>query len=635
MSTQNKSFHRTPTAGLRRRLPVGAEVFDAGVHLRVWAPDRHCVEVVFDSQESDAVALEREGDGYFSAFVDGARAGQRYRFRLDNHREALFPDPASRYQPEGPFGPSQIIDPGAFAWADREWRGVSLAGQVIYEMHIGTFTPAGTWRAAAEQLAELASAGITLLQMMPVADFPGRCGWGYDGVNFFAPTRLYGTPDDLRAFVNQAHAVGLGVILDVVYNHIGLAGNFLGEFSPHYASRRHPNDWGQAINFDGRHCEAVREFFIANACYWIDEFHFDGLRFDATQAVIDESPEHILAAISRATRRAASPRSIVLTGENEPQNVRMLQPVELGGFGLDALYSDDFHHSALVRLNGRRDGYYHDYFGAPEEFIALAKWGFLYQGQYYSWQQAPRGTPTFGVPGAAFVNCVENHDQLANSADGRRSWQMTSPGRHRAMTAYLLLAPGTPMLFQGQEFSASSPFLYFADPPAEMVAGVIAGRKKFLGQFRSLALPEVQERLPDPTDLDTFARCKLDFDERSQHAQTNVLHRDLLRLRREDVVFRLQDAAALQGVRLGGEAFVLRYFGGEWGDRLLIVNFGPELRMESMPEPLLAAPANTRWRLIWSSEALAYGGVGVPPFEADQAWIITGESALVLASTVD
>jgi len=281
MSTLNKSFHANLPADRRRRLPVGAEVFDAGAHFRVWAPDRRSVEIVFDSQDSDAVALEREDGGYFSAFVKGAEAGQRYRFRLDNRREALFPDPASRYQPEGPFGPSQIVDPRAFAWADSEWRGVSLSGQVIYEMHVGTFTPEGAWRAAAEQLPELASAGVTLIQMMPVADFPGRCGWGYDGVNFFAPTRLYGTPDDLQAFVNQAHAVGLGVILDVVYNHIGLAGNFLGEFSPHYASRRHPNDWGQAINFDGPHCEAVREFFIANACYWIEEFHFDGLRFDA------------------------------------------------------------------------------------------------------------------------------------------------------------------------------------------------------------------------------------------------------------------------------------------------------------------------------------------------------------------
>ena len=628
-------MHAASAAGIRRRLPVGAEVFETGVHFRLWAPHRRRVEVVFDSEDHHVTELDREPDGYFSALAEGARAGQRYRFRLDGEQGRLFPDPASRFQPDGPFGPSQIVDPRAFEWSDRDWPGVTLPGQAIYELHAGTFTREGTWRAAREELAELASAGVTLVQMMPVADFAGRCGWGYDGVNFFAPSRLYGAPDDLRAFVDEAHAVGLGVILDVVYNHIGAAGNFLGEFSPDYFSRRHANEWGQPINFDGPRSAPVREFFLANVRYWIEEFHLDGLRFDATQAVIDDSADHILAAMQREARRAAGARSIVLTGENEPQKAQLLAPADRGGFGFDALYSDDFHHSALVRLHGRRDAYYHDYFGAPEEFIALAKWGFLYQGQYYSWQKAPRGTPTYGLPAAAFVNCTENHDQLANSADGRRCWQMTSPGRHRAMTAYLLLAPGTPLLFQGQEFSASSPFLYFADPPAELVGGVIEGRKQFLRQFRTLALSEVQERLPDPTDVATFDRCKLDFSERASHAQSYALHRDLLRLRRDDAVFRRQDAGQLQGVRLGGESFVLRYFGAELGDRLLIVNFGPELQMESMPEPLLAAPANAHWRLIWSSESLTYGGVGAPPLQAEQAWIVTGESALVLASIVD
>ena len=579
--------------------------------------------------------LDREHDGYFSALAKDGKAGQRYRFRLDGDNRRLFPDPASRFQPEGPYGPSQIVDPHSFEWTDLDWPGAALPGQTIYEMHVGTFTREGTWRAARKELEELAEAGITLVQMMPVADFPGRWGWGYDGVNFFAPSRLYGSPDDLRAFVNEAHAAGVGVILDVVYNHIGAAGNFLGEFSANYASRRHANEWGQPINFDGPDSSPVREFFLANVRYWIEEFHFDGLRFDATQAVADDSPDHILAAMQREARRAAGSRSIVLTGENEPQKVQLLAPQDRGGYGIDALYSDDFHHSSLVRLNGRRDAYYHDYFGAPEEFIALAKWGFLYQGQYYSWQKAPRGTPTYGQPGAAFINCIENHDQLANSIDGRRCWQMTSPGRHRAMTAYLLLAPGTPMLFQGQEFSSSSPFFYFADPPAELVEGVIEGRKQFLRQFRSLALPEVQEQLPDPTDVGAFERCKLDFSERDSHLHSYALHRDLLRLRRDDAVFRRQDASQLQGVRLGGESFVLRYFGAELGDRLLIVNFGPELHMESMPEPLLAAPANARWRLNWSSEALAYGGIGVPLVQVEQAWVITGESALVLASTVD
>ncbi len=622
----------------RRRYPCGAEVQDAGIHFRVWAPARKRVEVVFEPPTSSALGpreLIREDQGYFAGVVEQARPGMRYRFRLDGRQELLFPDPASRFQPDGPFGPSQIIDPGGFSWTDDDWPGISLPMQVLYEMHIGTFTAEGSWNAALEQLPELAAAGITAVQMMPVADFPGRDGWGYDGVNFYAPTRLYGEPDDLRAFVNAAHAAGIGVLLDVVYNHIGLAGNFLGEFSADFASARHKNDWGQPINFDGRNSAAVREFFVANVRYWIDEFHFDGLRFDATQAILDDSSEHVLRVMQREARRAAGRRTIVLTGENEPQQVRYLQPDQAGGFALDALYSDDFHHSALVRLNGRRDGYYQDYFGVPEEFIALARWGFLYQGQYYSWQKAPRGTPTQELPGAAFVNCLENHDQLANSADGRRSWQMTSPGRHRAMTAYFLLAPGTPMIFQGQEFSSSAPFLYFADPPSEHVAGVVNGRKEFLGQFRTLALPEMQERLPDPTDPDTFARCKLDFAERSVHESSYALHRDLLRLRREDAVFSQQAAERLHGVRLGGEAFVLRHFGGERGDRLVVINFGPELRLESMPEPLLAPPLGARWRLIWSSEAVAYGGVGALPFRPEENWVIPGEAAIVIGSSVE
>jgi len=621
----------------RRKFPAGAEACGDGVHFRVWAPLRRQIEVVFESNgqgQANCVELESERQGYFSVLAREAEPGMRYRFRLDGQQQ-LYPDPASRFQPEGPFGPSQVVDPNAFAWTDANWPGVSLPGQVIYELHVGTFTSEGTWDAARRQLPELASMGITLVQMMPVADFPGRYGWGYDGVNFYAPTRLYGTPDDLRAFVNEAHQAGLGVLLDVIYNHIGLAGNFLDQFSPWYASSRHRNEWGQPINFDDANSGPVRDFFVANACYWIEEFHFDGLRFDATQAVLDDSPKHILLEMQRAARRAAGARSIVLTGENEPQNVRLLRSDDHGGFGFDALYSDDFHHSALVRLTGRRDGYYQDYFAAPEEFIALAKWGFLYQGQYYAWQKAPRGTPTFGLPGEAFVNCVENHDQLANSADGRRSWQMTSPGRHRAMTAYLALAPGTPMLFQGQEFSASSPFLYFADPPPELIRGVIDGRKQFLQQFRSMALPEVQERLPDPTDQETFARCKLDFAERELHATSYALHRDLLRLRRDDLVFRRQSSEQLHGVRLGGEAFALRYFGAESGDRMMIINFGPELHLESMPEPLLAPPSNASWRLLWSSEAIAYGGYGPPPFEPDKAWLVPGEAAMVLASMVN
>lgn len=622
--------------GLARRLPVGAEPLPSGgVQFRVWCPERQQVGVVFETvgRELPTIELRREVGGYFSGVAREARAGDLYRFRLDGQSQLVFADPASRFQPEGPFGPSQVIDPATFVWTDDGWRGVELAGQVIYEMHIGTFTPAGTWRAARDQLGELADVGVTLIEMMPVADFPGQFGWGYDGVNHFAPTRLYGTPDDLRQFIDAAHGEGLGVILDVVYNHLGSVGNLLPQFSRYYSSDRHKSEWGEAVNFDGPNAAPVREFVLANVRYWIEEFHFDGLRLDATQAFYDDSPEHILGEIGRTARAAAGQRGVVMLGENEPQQVRMVRKAGDGGHGLDALWNDDFHHSAVVRLTGRRDAYYSDYFGTPEEFLAVAKWGFLYQGQIYPWQRGTRGTPTYGLTAATFVNFIENHDQLANSARGERLWRQTSPGRLRAATAYLLLGPGTPMVFQGQEFSASSPFLYFADCGPELAADVAAGRAKFLAQFRPLATPEMQSLLVDPCDRETFERSKLDFGDRQRHAASYALHRDLIRLRRQDPVFRRQAADRLDGARLSDDAFVLRFFGAGDGDRLLVVNFGCELRINSAPQPLLAPVEGGAWRVVWSSESPQYGGNGTAPLDTDAGWWIPGEAGVVLTSS--
>jgi len=491
--------HNAPATGghpSECKLPVGAEITPDGVHFRVWAPNSRKVSVQLISAEgAKSIALESESDGYFSGIVAGARANMLYKFQLDS---GAFPDPVSRFQPEGPHGPSRIIDRGAFRWTDTEWHGVTREGQVIYEMHIGTFTKEGTWRAAMEQLLELARLGITLLEIMPIADFPGRFGWGYDGVDLFAPTRLYGGPDDFRAFVDQAHALGLGVILDVVYNHIGPDGNFLKQFSPDYFTDRYQNEWGEALNFDGTQSRPVREFFIANAGYWIDEYHLDGLRLDATQQIFDSSEEHILAAIARRVREAAKDRSTYLVAENETQQSGLVRPVEQGGYGLDALWNDDFHHSARVALTGRNEAYYSDHLGHPQEFISAMKRGFLFQGQWYAWQNKRRGTPTTGLHPANFVNCIQNHDQVANSLRGIRLHQLTSPGSFRAMTALLLLGPGTPMLFQGQEFAASTPFLYFADHNPELAKLVAAGRQQFLEQFPSIACAESTPCLANP-----------------------------------------------------------------------------------------------------------------------------------------
>ena len=628
--------HLMANIQLQRRLPIGAEVTSpAGVHFRVWAPQCEHVEVVFVEREDhaatiDTLVLGREARGYFSGTATRAQAGDCYWYRLD-HREELYPDAASRFQPDGPHGPSQIVDATAFPWLDQDWRGVELRGQVIYEMHIGTFTVEGTWEAATSELAELAECGITLIEVMPVADFPGRFGWGYDGVNLFAPTHLYGTPDDFRRFVDRAHALGIGVILDVVYNHLGPDGNFLKKFSEDYFSQEHGTDWGQGINFDGFNSEPVREFYESNAAYWITEFHLDGLRLDATQDIHDASSEHILSALARTCRQAAGDRSVIMVAENEPQRAKIVQPVERGGYGLDSLWNDDFHHSAMVLLSGHNEAYYSDYLGQPQEFISAAKWGFLYQGQWYQWQKQRRGTPARDLSPEVFVHFIQNHDQIANSGRGLRCHRLAQPGQYRAMTALLLLGPQTPMLFQGQEFAASSPFFYFADHRGDLAKMVYEGRKQFMAQFRSIARPEIQARLPDPADPLTFVRSKLNFREREQHAEVYCLHKDLLRLRREDPVFRAQRRRGVDGAVLGAEAFVLRFFADDGDDRLLIVNFGRDLHFSQAPEPLLAPVAEKQhWGILWSSEDLRYGGNGTPPLDTNENWFIPGHAAVAL-----
>jgi maltooligosyltrehalose trehalohydrolase len=621
-----------------RRLPVGAEPLAAGgVSFRVWAPQRRQVEVVLEggvgyaggNGKSVAFALSAEGNGYFSGISNEASPGTIYRYRLDG--TGLFPDPASRFQPDGPHGPSQVVDSTAFRWTDQHWRGVRREGQVVYEMHIGTFTPEGDWSTASRELLALEELGITVLEIMPVADFPGHFGWGYDGVNLFAPTRLYGTPDDFRRFVDQAHNLGIGVMLDVVYNHFGPAGNYLKEFAEAYFTDRYKNDWGEAINFDGPDAGPVREFFVANAVYWIDEFHLDGLRLDATQQIFDASPDNIMAVLGRRARATAGQRAIFLVAENEPQETRLVRPLDEGGQGLDALWNDDFHHSAMVALTGRNEAYYSDYLGKPQEFLSAAKYGYLYQGQRYRWQKKRRGTPSFGLPPAAFITYLQNHDQIANSGRGERCAQLTSPGRLRALTALLLLGPGTPMLFQGQEFAASAPFDFFADQRGDLGQSVCQGRGEFLKQFRNLATSEIQRLLPDPCAAATFQRCKLDLSERQSHAAVYALHRDLLKLRREEPVFHSQRPLSFDGAVLDEQAFVLRFFGATHAeDRLLIVNLGRDLRLDPAPEPLLAPPEDRLWDILWSSEHPTYGGCGTAPLDTEENWRIPGEAAVVL-----
>jgi len=615
----------------KRRYPIGAEVQPTGgTHFLVWAPRPEKVDLVLESGPGApaTIPLQALPGGYRAALVPQAGAGTRYRFQLDE--KGSFPDPASRFQPDGPNGSSQVVDPSRFTWQDADWPGVGIKGQVLYEMHLGTFTREGTFAAAKQELAELAACGITVIEVMPVADFPGRFGWGYDGVGLFAPVWLYGEPDDFRRFVDTAHQCGLGVVLDVVYNHFGPNGNYLKEYALDYFSDKYKNEWGEAVNFDGENAQPVRDFFLANAAYWIEEFHLDGLRLDATQQIFDDSPEYIVTAIARRVREAAGGRKTILVAENEPQDTRLARPAKAGGSGLDGLWNDDFHHSALVALTGRNEAYYTDYQGKPQEFLSMLKYGYLYQGQRYTWQKKRRGSPGLDLPPESFVLYLQNHDQIANTGRGERMQCLTSPGRLRAMTALLLLAPATPMLFQGQEFGASAPFYYFSDHDPELARLVKEGRTEFTRQFRSLATAEMQAQVQDPGNPSVFERCKLDLGERERHRPLYDLHKDLLRLRREDKVFAAQKPGGLDGSVLAEECLLLRFFGEAGDDRLLVVNFGRDVHLDPAPEPLLAPPEGMVWDILWSSENPRYGGTGTPPPDSEDNWRMLGHAAVAL-----
>jgi len=647
MDTQVKRSERPHTAKSsapqhadHRRLPIGAEVLPNGAaSFRVWAPKRQRVELVVISAGNSAPkqtahAMQTEANGYFSLTLPQCNPGTRYGFRFEQD-DRVYADPASRFQPDGPAGLSELIDPNSFAWTDQTWRGVERTGQVIYEMHIGTFVPAGTWAAAAAELPELAAAGMTLLEVMPVADFSGEFGWGYDGVCMFAPTRLYGRPDNFRAFIDAAHRLGLGVILDVVYNHWGSVDNYLHQFSDDYTSACHGCDWGSTPNFDGANAAGVREYFTSNARYWIDEYHLDGFRFDATQAIHDHSSRHVFTDIVIAARQAADTagRSIILNAENEPQHARIVRPIEAGGHGCDWICNDDFHHCARVRLTDSNPAYYSDFLGGAGELVASIRHGFIYQGQWSQWQQKSRGTPSLDLKADAFVHFLQNHDQVANSLTGERIDKLTSPGRLRAMTALWLLMPQTPMFFQGQEFAASSPFLFFADHPEGNQQLVADGRAAFLSQFPSIATPEGRAALTNPCDRSVFERSRLNLNERQDHHAIYDLHKDLLKLRRGDTVFQRRRTERIDAVVLTPDALAMRYYGEAEGDRLVVVNFGRDWQLCPVAEPLLAPPADCQWQLLWSSSHPKYGGSGTAEVQLSDGWRLPGETTFVLQST--
>jgi maltooligosyltrehalose trehalohydrolase len=604
---------------------LGAHVDGSGVTFTVWAPRLRETAVVLD--DGHRIPLRAMENGYFSETVPDAHAGQRYWFTVPGGRR---PDPTSRFQPEGPSGPSMVIDPAAFPWTDADWAGAPLPHRhVLYELHVGTFTRAGTWDAARQRLPALARLGVTTLEIMPIAEFPGTFGWGYDGVFLCAPYHRYGDPDAARRFVDGAHRLGLAVILDVVYNHLGPSGSVLHDFSDWYFSQEE-TEWGRGFNVDGEHADAVRLFMRANVRHWVREYHFDGLRFDATHAIADRSPEHIVSELARCARAEARPRRVFMVAENEPQDIALLRTNGSGPGGVDALWNEDWHHAAFVALTGDSDAYFTDYEGTASEFAAMARWNLLYQGQWYSWQRKGRGTDARDLSSSAFVCFLENHDQVANTGRGLRLHQFVHQGRWRAAVSLLLLGPSLPMLFQGQESATGAPFTYFADHDEPLAEAVRAGRLEFLSQFPALLDPSVQRSLPDPADASAFRACRLEWPEGRAAGDSWRLHRDLIALRRSDPVLQHVGTPDVQtaSAALDRSVVLVRYRTGA-DERMVLVNLGPKTRLR-MNDPLLAPSFGRPWVVRWCSEHADYGGRGMAELRADGRWALQAHCAWLL-----
>jgi len=610
-----------------RRLPIGAEVQpDGAIHFRVWAPRSSTVQVeLHEPDTTHPYDLDSEGNGYFSGLIGGMPTMPRYRLRLIN---GSFPDPASRFQPDGPHGDSMVWDPSIFLWSDAAWVGITAERPVIYELHIGTFTQEGTWTAATARLDQLARLGVDVIEVMPVADFSGRFGWGYDGVNSFAPCRNYGNPDEMRAFIDRAHTLHLGVLLDVVYNHWGPDGNYLSEFSKDYLSEKTASEWGPAVNYDGRNSQAVRDYVVANATYWIDEFHLDGLRFDATQQIFDRSATHILTEISAAVKAVAPHKKLYLVAESEPQDSVCLRSEASGGFGFQAVWNDDFHHSIMVALTGRAEAYYSDFRGTAQELLSTLRHGPLFQGQRSRWQKKNRGTPAGPTLARQFVLFLQNHDQVANTLRGERIHSLSNPAAIRAATGLLLIAPNPVLLFQGQEFGSTARFQYFADHKGDLGRQIAIGRRAFLRQFPGIVYAE--ESIPEPTDESAFAVSKLDHAEIIDHAEIYRLHGDLLTFRRFDSV--ISSPKETHGAVLAPDSLAIRLTGTDGGQRLLLLNLGRDLSFEPAPEPLMAPVAGHAWIVKWSSEEARYGGQGCLARQTETGWLIPGNSATLFTS---
>ncbi|HYC02097.1 MAG TPA: malto-oligosyltrehalose trehalohydrolase [Azospirillaceae bacterium] len=539
-------------------MPFGAEVREDGrVRFRLWAPSHEAVRLEIDGEE---VELEREEGGWHGLTTDRAKPGSRYRFVLPDGLKV--PDPASRHQPEDIHGPSEVIDPRDFSWRDTAWKGRPWEEAVVYEMHVGAFTPEGTFRAAIDRLDHLVQLGVTAIEVMPVADFPGARNWGYDGVLLYAPDASYGRPEDFKAFVDAAHQRGLMVMLDVVYNHYGPEGNYLHAISPAFFTEKHHTPWGAAVNFDDTGSEIVREFVVHNALYWIEEFHLDGLRLDAVHAIMDSGPRHLLEELAERVR-ASTDRPVHLVLENEEnQASRLERDGDNKPRQFSAQWNDDVHHVLHVGVTGESAGYYGDYHGQPEKLARALAEGFAFQGEVMPYRGHERGEPSGRLPPTAFVNFLQNHDQVGNRAFGDRITDTASPDAVRAAAATYLLAPQIPMIFMGEEWASAKPFPFFADFGPELSDAVREGRRKEFARFPEFQDPETRERIPDPTAEGTFLSAKLDWEALSEerHAHWLDWYRRVIEVRKAEIVPHLSQATSGgQWEVIGGRGVLVRW----------------------------------------------------------------------------
>jgi maltooligosyltrehalose trehalohydrolase len=608
-----------------RLVSQGAELQGEGVLFRTWTTGKKKVSTAIlghDGSVLRELPMERETSGYYSAFDPASSSGTLYKYRLDDD---LVPDIASRFQPQGVHGPSQVVDGRSFPWTDSGWQPPALHELVIYELHVGTFTQAGTFEAIATRFEHLKEVGVNAIELMPIGDFAGDRNWGYDCVSIYAPSRAYGKPDNLRTFVNAAHQAGFSVLLDVVYNHLGPDGNYMGLYSDHYFNDSHHTPWGAAFNLDGPDAGPVRSHFAENPLYWVKEFHFDGFRLDATHAIPDDSPKHLIQEI--AERVQASGALVIC---EDPRNERkLLLPRAQRGYGCDAVWADDFHHVVRVQMTNENEGYMGYFKGSMDELVSTLREGWLFTGELQK-DGIPRGTRGADIEPEHFVHCISNHDQVGNRAYGERLNQVISPAAYRAASALLLTAPYTPMFFMGQEWAASSPFLYFTDHHDELGKGVTEGRRKEFSEFSEFQDPVKRARIPDPQALVTFTSSKLDWTEpqRQPHLGTLQLHRDFLRFRQASLTDRHRGHWQVEQV--SPRAIAIRYQRKNEGDLLIVAQLVANDNALELENELLGPSKGRAWEFVISTNEPIYGGKQAAHFDGDGKKLVLTEPELIV-----